>query len=487
MSKVLAGLLSLAVVFAVAAPASAQISLGFSVPASSDTLPSPPAEVTLIFNEKIGDLLSGMEVLDKAGTRFDIGPPQIANFAARLPLKPITEPGEYTVKYRIGSVESQFVFFYAPPAGAVGGPPADPLAGAAPVHPTNPAAPAPAQAPTPSGQAPTTTPPEPTGGPPPGDGNPQEAAPISSTGLWIARFVNYVSITIIVGLLLAGTFLLKDEKEQRQSFELVGEMAIVWALSAIMVFVMALTVAATLGLPEALQGGLPQRFAGTRLGKAALIQAGLALALAVVASRVGRGSKVGRETSVLITGAALFTPALWGHAGTSNQVVLAVASDWVHLVAVTSWVGGLAILALFVLRPDSTMDVAATSARFSKVAGISVVVVLVTGTINSLMRINSPGLLFSTQWGRLVLIKLGLFGVIALLGLRNRSKMLKAIAADPQSGRETFRKMAGIELLVMLLSFAAATALASTNPPGAEEAARSKSIDAAFGATGQIR
>lgn len=461
MKKLLTGLLSLAWLLVTVAPAGAQSRPNLTVPAAGDSLFSPPREVTLIFAEDIKDAVE-IEVFDKANNRIETGTPQAVGFAVRASVALITEPGEYKVIYRVGSVESQYFFTYAPP----GTPSTEPSEDATPA---------------PSGQAPSS------GGPAPVDGNPQEAAPISSIGLWIARFVNYVSLAIVVGLLLAGTFLLKDEKDQRQSFGMVGEIAIIWALSAIMVFVMALTVAATLGLPEALQGGLPQRFAGTRLGKAALIQAGLALALAVVASRVGRGSKVGRETSVLIAGAALFTPPLWGHAGTSNQVVLAVASDWVHLVAVTCWVGGLAILALFVLRPGSTMDVAAASARFSKVAGISVVVVLVTGTINSLMRINSPGLLFSTQWGRLVLIKLGLFGVIALLGLRNRSKMLRAMAADPEGGRGPFRKMAGIELIVMMLSFAAATALASTIPPEAEAAARSKSTDAAFGATGQIR
>lgn len=497
MKKLLVGLVSLVALLVMAAPASAAPTLGFSVPNGGDTLPSPPSEVTLIFDEDLKDSFGGLQVFNKAGVPVNTGKSQVQDFAVRTEIGPITEPGEYKVIFKVGLVESQFVFTYAPPTVAPGQTVAPFPSGRNPVPPGQPSIQAPGAvtppstpAPTPSGPAPSpsdldhkgfgVTPPNPAGGPDPVEV--QEAAPTSSIGLWVARFVNYVSITIIVGLLLAGIFLLKEEKQQRQAFEMVGEMAFVWALSAVMVFVMALTVAVTMGLPDALQDGLPQRFAGTRFGKAALIQAGLALALAVVATLVGRGAKFGRETSVLLAGAALFTPAFWGHAGSSQSLFVAIGSDWLHLLAVTCWVGGLAVLALFVLRPDSKMDVAGASVRFSKVAGISLVVVLVTGTINALMRINTLDLLFSTEWGRLVLIKLGLFGVIALLGLKNRRRMLPAIAADPQGGRGPFRKMAGIELVVMMLSFAAATTLASTVPSDAEAASRIQSITSTSGA-----
>ncbi|MGH9267406.1 MAG: CopD family protein, partial [Acidimicrobiales bacterium] len=90
-----------------------------------------------------------------------------------------------------------------------------------------------------------------------------------------------------------------------------------------------------------------------------------------------------------------------------------------------------------------------------------------------------------TGWGRLVVVKLALFAGIAVLGWRNRSRMLPRIKADPAGGRKAFRTLAMVEVGLMITSMATATALASSVPADAEAAERIQSIVTAFG-DGQI-
>ncbi|MGQ0679271.1 MAG: copper resistance CopC/CopD family protein [Actinomycetota bacterium] len=456
-SKHLVGWVALVIVVLSAAPAYGHARLTSSEPAAGSTVVDVPQQIVLQFSEELESNFGGVQLFDASGARIPAGEPEIAGSVVRVALGQLPGPGDYTIAYRIISgdshpIESRLAFSYvvAPP-------------GSLPEQ---------------SGTTAPAVPPQPVNVQLEGVGEG------STPGLFVARLVNYLSLTLIVGLLLAGTALLRDEKERREAFGMAAEMSLVWALSGVLLFALALSVAAATGLPGILKDNLIEQFAETRFGKAVLLQVGLALAVALTAYLVGRGrGKVAGVLCLVLVGIALLTPALWGHAGTSGNPALAVASDWAHLVSVTSWVGGLAVLALFVLRPSSVSDLKYSAVRYSKVAGLAIGVVLISGTLNALTRIDSLDLLFSTRWGRLVLLKFGLFAVIALLGLKNRNRMVPAIVADPAGGRKPFRKMAAVELAVMMLSFGAATSLVSSIPSDAEAAA-TRAVEAAGAGAG---
>jgi len=456
-------LLTVAALLAMAAPASAHARLLSSTPAGGSTVAEVPPEIVLEFNERIEASFGGVQVFDSAGNRIDSGEPQIGGSTVRVALGELPSPGDYTVVFRIISgdshpVESRFAFSYRPPASS----------------------------PEPS-PAPSVIPPSPPAqGPQPIDIELQGAGTASTVGLWLSRLVNYISMTLVVGLLLAGLILLKQFPDaQRRALSLAGRVSLIWVLSCASLFVFGLSVAAALAVPEAVKGELPGRFAGTRFGQAVLVQGALALGTSVLALAAGKGRRKLAVLSAALAGLALFAPGSWGHAGTSKLLAIAIASDWAHLAAVTTWVGGLVVLATMVLPRSSTIEPAAPAQRFSKLAGVAVVVVLVSGAVNAAMRIDSPGQLLSTEWGKLVLVKLLLFAGIAFLGYRNRSRMLPALAADPDTARAGFRKLALVEIGIMLLSLSTATALASTIPADAEAASRIQSIATTFG-PGQI-
>ncbi|MFJ8440220.1 copper resistance CopC/CopD family protein [Kitasatospora griseola] len=142
----------------------------------------------------------------------------------------------------------------------------------------------------------------------------------------------------------------------------------------------------------------PQR--DTRLG---LGLAGLALALALSATWVGAD-----------------------HSSVGIQVPLALPLAALHLLAMAGWLGGLAVL---VTGLRHGLPVAAVE-RFSKLAFWLVAVLAGTGLYQSWRGLGSWGALVDTEYGRLLLIKVGC--VAAMLGVAwiSRAWTARLRAAD---------------------------------------------------------
>ncbi|MEU9413969.1 copper resistance protein CopC [Streptomyces sp. NPDC048272] len=113
--------------------------------------------------------------------------------------------------------------------------------------------------------------------------------------------------------------------------------------------------------------------------------------------------------SVLAAGIAA-TWALAEHASTGIQPGIAMPADILHLLAVATWLGGLAALLVALHKvPDIEREAVR---RFSKVAFISVLVLTVTGVYQSWRQLGSWSALTDTSYGRLLLIKVGLVAVL---------------------------------------------------------------------------
>ena len=83
--------------------------------------------------------------------------------------------------------------------------------------------------------------------------------------------------------------------------------------------------------------------------------------------------------------------------------------------AVGLWLGGLVVLLLQV-RGVETISKAQIARRFANLAGLGLAAVVVTGTLRAIVDIGSLDALFSTDFGRLVLLKVALLVPIAGLG-----------------------------------------------------------------------
>lgn len=137
-------------------------------------------------------------------------------------------------------------------------------------------------------------------------------------------------------------------------------------------------------------------------------------------------------------------------------------------------------------RSEGPDPLVATAHRFSRLAGWAIGVVALTGVANAALHLGRLGALVDTSWGRLVLVKAALFGVVALIGLSQRRRVLPQLGAGVGHTRRLFGRLVVVELAVMVLAFGAATQLASGIPADAEDAARIQSFATAFGDDAQL-
>lgn len=148
---------------------------------------------------------------------------------------------------------------------------------------------------------------------------------------------------------------------------------------------------------------------------------------------------------------------------------MAVGVQWLHSVAVGAWIGGLAWL-LLALRRDDVSRQPGLAKRFSRVAGVTLCLVAVTGSLRAIDEVGSWAALFDTGFGITLLVKVGPFAGLVALGARSRFRHIAAAAVGRIAGlRRTVR--AEVVLGVAALG---ATAVLAGLPPSASVAEASK-------------
>lgn len=183
----------------------------------------------------------------------------------------------------------------------------------------------------------------------------------------------------------------------------------------------------------------------------------LGLAVAVVGTVVPTRL---REVHTPLVVLAVFAEVASGHAAASIAPAVATVSAAVHLGAVGIWL--VALLGV-VAAPSARRFLGAVWPH----AVAAAVVVALTGTLNAVLELNTPGDLWSTGYGRAVLLKIVLIVAMAGLGLTHQVLRRRPAATDA-----SLRRPVRLELVAGGLALAAATALVGfPNPPRIVEAA----------------
>lgn len=163
------------------------------------------------------------------------------------------------------------------------------------------------------------------------------------------------------------------------------------------------------------------------------------LALVVVAlGLVGwRGVRewTGRVALVAM-GLALLTSSLNSHAAALlSGAYLAVAIDWLHLLAVAAWIGGL--LSLVFVLPVAVSGSHASGGRilgqavgrFSNLGLVAVAVIVATGTFQAWLEVGSWQGLIQTVYGLSITVKIGLLMLMVALAAFNLLVVRPRLAA----------------------------------------------------------
>jgi putative copper export protein len=180
---------------------------------------------------------------------------------------------------------------------------------------------------------------------------------------------------------------------------------------------------------------------------------------------------------LVLAAALLATVSRSGHAAGHEWHVVAVANDFCHLAAGAAWITG--IVGMTYLLPGAWRGrdehaqlslLAPAVDRFSSVAFWSIMVVTITGVINSLLHLGAFGNLFGTDYGRTLVVKLSIFVFILALGglnhFRLRIRLLQALkAGEPSRHRRALRRNVAAELALGLTLIVATSLLVSFPPP----------------------
>jgi copper transport protein len=394
--------------------------------------------VVLHFDEPVETALGSLTVYSGDGTRVDAGrvlrpaPESVAvEIDGRL------ERGTYTVAWRVISADS------------------DPINGAWVFHVEAPGA-------QPSGIAAQVL----------------EDTPFVVSAFYLGgRFLDFTLLLLCAGGAAALALALRSADEPLRRRLLGVLAACAGALVVVALIGLALQAAAAGG------GSLGQGFrweavtsvADTRFGHFSLARAVLAAAMlgvALSARARGRATTATVVAALLIAGGLVVTPGLSGHASVSGPV--SVIADAAHVQAAAVWTGGLAfvVLALVLARGRRWRLAAEAVPRFSTMAVVSVAVLIAAGTLNGYLQVRAWRGLWDTEYGVLLLVKVGLVLPLLALGAYNNRYAVPRLRAQIASAieRRRFLRLAGVELVIMVAVVGVTAGLVNAPPARTEVA-----------------
>ncbi|MFC9259558.1 copper resistance CopC/CopD family protein [Streptomyces hydrogenans] len=413
----------LGVLLAGAAPASAHAALTGSDPQDGAVVATAPKEVGLTFSEQVAMSPDSIRVLDPSGRRADTG--EIIDLCSGavvkygVALRAGLPDGTYTVAWQTVSADSH------PIAGAftfsIGAPSATSVA------------------------------------------LPEQAAGGGVVGALygIARYLSYAGFAVLVG---GGAFVLLCWPRGAGVRPVQQTVVRGWLTLTGATLVMLLLRGPYTGSGKLADvfdlGGLQavlQTKTGAALTSRLLLLGAAALFVAVLFGAYARRTDpkerkdlafgLGLGGTVVAAGIA-GTWALAEHASTGIQPGIAMPVDILHLLAVATWLGGLTTLLVALYRAPSVERAAVE--RFSRVAFVSVAVLVATGIYQSWRQVGSWSALTGTRYGQLLLVKIGLMAVlvgIAWISRRWTRRLAERAPTlpEPESGSEPEPEAEGAE------------------------------------------
>jgi putative copper export protein len=200
-----------------------------------------------------------------------------------------------------------------------------------------------------------------------------------------------------------------------------------------------------------------------QLSGAALAGAGFGLA--------ARGMRPGWALAVVAALAVSVSPALSGHAvATPGLAWVAVPTDALHVLAAGGWIGSLLALlvvglpAALALGPERRGTASAALVQgFSPTALVFTGTLVATGVVSAWLHIGDFGALWASGYGRTLLLKVGIFSAVALVGAYNFLRVRPALG-DPAAA-DRLRRSGAVELALALAVLVVTAVLVAVPPP----------------------
>jgi copper transport protein len=407
-----------------ATPASAHAALVSSTPVADTIVTEAPNQVILTFTEGVHPVTGKIKVIAPDGSRADRDEPRASGNQLIIPLKNVDTRGTYLVTYRVISADSHPIgsaFSYSVGERSLNGPPAD-------------------------------------------TGTNVQANQIVVTALPVARYIGYLGLLLLVGSVLILALLWP----QRLSRE--GPIKVIWWGAGLV----ALGTVLELGLqiPYVSGGGLGnvtgsdvQEVMSSQFGAAHLIRLGVLAASLVLLRPIVRGKGWGADR-VLLAVLGTIAVATWsvsGHPSASPVPMVTVVADMIHIASMAVWLGGLVMLAVFLLPRASATELGAIVPVWSRWATYAVGALVLTGTAQALVEIGTPEALFTTAYGWLVVTKVVLVGLVLLVAAVSH-RLVGSVAAKDEQSAGRLRRVVMIEAGVAAVVLGVTAVLVQVTP-----------------------
>jgi copper transport protein len=437
------------IALAVPASASAHAYLVRTVPSASGVVNTPPAQVSLTFDEAVEPRFAIISVTDKDGHQVTDGRPERSPADPNtlvVPLKKVPE-GWYLVYWRVISVDGHpvrgaFTF-------AVG----------------------------------------PNQGPQPEFVIPSIAESAATPRLVAARAAVFLTVMSAIGLFvlrlgIARPVIRRVDGTNLRAVSIAFFAAAALGLIAIPVYLDVATAEFSLRSAFDLGAVVPLLHASA-FGRGYIdlwICFALFVAAAAVALWVDRPERPQRSIAELLAAAGagaaalavLLVPGAAGHAAQTAPRGVSLLLDWLHLTAGSVWVGGLlGLLVLWRSLPVArrVAGLVVTVPRFSNTALVSVLLLLGTGIGATVIHMPTLPALWQTSYGKTILVKIALLACALLLAAVNLARTKPRLAASRQRvelgppAAGLLRRLVGGELLLVWAAVVAAAVLSSLAPP----------------------
>ncbi|MEU5532986.1 copper resistance protein CopC [Streptomyces sp. NPDC020362] len=368
-----------------AGPASAHAALTGSDPAQGVVVDKAPTQVSLTFSEKVAMNDDSLQVLDPKGKKVEVGSPaNVSGTTYAVRLRSGLAKGTYTVAYQVVSADSH------PVSGAytfsIGAPSQTVVSGVG------------------------------------------TAAGGGVVG-WlyaIGRYVSYGGFIVLAG---GAAFVLACWRRgsgvrAMQRLVVGGWLALTAATLWLLLLRGSYTSSGKVGdiFDLNLLGQVLQTKTGAALVSRLLLLAAAALFIAVLFGAYNRREEAEEKSDltfglsiggVVVAAGLAASWAMAEHASTGLQPGIAMPVDVVHLLAVATWLGGLTALLVALYRAPANAPIeAAAVQRFSRIAFGSVLALVATGTYQSWRQLGSWSAFTGTEYGRLLLVKIGLVALL---------------------------------------------------------------------------
>ena len=284
----------------------------------------------------------------------------------------------------------------------------------------------------------------------------------------LVRWLYFVGLALAVGgigfrlLIARGPF---PVRAQRRFFWVTGIGVVMVLESGITAFLLRGEDFLQLPFSLFLYGDLSPLASGTRFGQTFIV---MELGFALIAALIFLAWLTDRDAFLWVAfGLGLVFVSglsLSGHsAADAGHSWLSELADWVHLSAAMLWVGGLVQLAV-VVWPAWPELRATAFRRFSRLATVLVALLLGAGTYLSILRLPHVHDLWTTGYGHVLVVKLGLVSLALLWGAAHHFLAVPRIERAGVTGTLA-RTLVGESAVAMSVLLAAAILTDSKPPP----------------------